>query len=335
MATQAQMESCVFETKALLEQQLTLDVRVIENLRWMHQEKAYLAYGSPSFHRFCVDVLGMSDDSAWRRIHAAKLVEQFPEVVKPLIEKGEVHLTGLALLDRVITPANGKRLIEEAAGKSTTEIKAIVAREAPEAGVSLVRKLPRKQLSEDTWQFHAVMKRDTNERLQRIADMHGNSDPDSILDAALEAYEELLRVKKQKALKRAPKLATKRAPTEVVAATLPLMVYEYRALAEHGAAVALEGAASMRRQSDRLKRRIPRAIERFVRERDGHQCTYVGIGGRRCCAKSSLEVHHLIAVALGGMTVVWNLALLCRAHNTYQAEVDLGEEWANGWRKSA
>lgn len=360
MASQSQLEKCVDETRSLLQQQVTLDLQVLENMRWMHKERAYLAYGSPTFHHFCVNVLGMSEDSAWRRIHAAKLIDQFPEVVKPLIANGDVHLTGLALLDRVITPENGEQLIRESAGKSTTEIKAIVAREAPESGLSRVRRVARKQLSEQTWQFYAVMPKNVNERLQRITDMRGDDDYDAILDAALCLYETELRVRKQKALKRPQKINAKKAPAPVTAATSASVsaddaevkpvetiadanpddtttppAYEYRALTELGASVALEDAASMRRDESRFKRYIPRPLERFVRERDGHQCTYIGIDGRRCCARRHLEVHHIIAVALGGMTVVWNLTLLCSAHNKYQAELDLGDDVANAWRKSA
>src|SRR5690349_7118960 len=128
--------------KELLRREAALDLEMIETLREIYRRKLYLEYGAPSFHAFCTQVLGMSDDSAWRRMKAASLADRFPEVVKPLIAEGKVHLTGLALLDKVITPENGERLIAEAAGKSTTEIKAIIAREAPQECASGVRKLP-------------------------------------------------------------------------------------------------------------------------------------------------------------------------------------------------
>lgn len=144
--------------KDLLRREAALDLEMIETLREIYRLKLYLAYGSPSFHAFCTQVLGMSDDSAWRRMKAASLADRFPEVVKPLIAEGKVHLTGLALLDKVITPENGARLIAEAAGKSTTEIKAIIAREAPAECVAGVRKLPARpqQLSESAWKFQAT-----------------------------------------------------------------------------------------------------------------------------------------------------------------------------------
>ncbi|HSI03485.1 MAG TPA: HNH endonuclease signature motif containing protein, partial [Myxococcota bacterium] len=242
-------------------------------------------------------VLGMSSDSAWRRMHAASLADRFPDVVKPLIAERKVHLTGLALLDKVITPENGERLIQEAAGKSTSEIKAIIAREQPEECVAGLRKLPPRQVTESTWRFQAEMTTETKELLTRVQDMASEDDCNVILRDALAALHEALRVKKQKGLKRAER-----------------------------------SAASMQRAHDPRERRIPRWMERSVRERDGHRCTFVGIGGR-CTARRALHVHHILAVALGGKTELSNLTLHCAAHNNYQAELDLGVERANRWRK--
>src|SRR5262249_52931730 len=150
-------------------------------------------------HAFCTQVLGMSDDSAWRRMKAASLADRFPEVVKPLIAEGKVHLTGLALLDKVITPENGERLIAEAVGKSTTEIKAIIAREAPQECLAGVRKLPARpsQLSESTWKFQATMDAETRAVLTEVQDMANDDDCNAILREALKAYREVLAVKRR------------------------------------------------------------------------------------------------------------------------------------------
>jgi hypothetical protein len=71
-------------------------------------------------------------------------------------------------------------------------------------------------------------------------------------------------------------------------------------------------------------RYVPRAVLRTVFARDAGQCSFVSAGGRRCSARGFLEVHHHEAFALGGAATVGNLRLVCRAHNFWLAERELG-----------
>jgi 5-methylcytosine-specific restriction endonuclease McrA len=71
-------------------------------------------------------------------------------------------------------------------------------------------------------------------------------------------------------------------------------------------------------------RYVPRRVMREVYDRDAGQCAYVSADGRRCSARGFLEVHHLVAFALGGLASVENLRLACRAHNFWLAEREFG-----------
>lgn len=71
---------------------------------------------------------------------------------------------------------------------------------------------------------------------------------------------------------------------------------------------------------------IPRAVRRAVFERDGERCTFVGVDGRRCSARTFLELDHVQPHALGGANTVGNLRVLCRAHNRLFAERTFGRE---------
>ena len=71
-------------------------------------------------------------------------------------------------------------------------------------------------------------------------------------------------------------------------------------------------------------RHIPAAVRRIVRERDGGRCRYVDKQGRRCTARGDLEFHHRHPFGRGGDHSLENIALMCRAHNTYMAEIDYG-----------
>jgi hypothetical protein len=81
-------------------------------------------------------------------------------------------------------------------------------------------------------------------------------------------------------------------------------------------------------------RRIPAAVRRAVRERDGGRCRYVDASGRRCDERHRLEYHHLHPFGLGGDHRPENIRLMCVQHNAYLAEHDYGREAMARFRRS-
>jgi len=80
-------------------------------------------------------------------------------------------------------------------------------------------------------------------------------------------------------------------------------------------------------------REIPADVQRAVWNRDGGQCSFVGLTGWRCDERRYLEYHHLTPWIVGGAPSVVNVALRCRAHNQYEAKVyfaPIREAMANG-----
>ena len=57
--------------------------------------------------------------------------------------------------------------------------------------------------------------------------------------------------------------------------------------------------------------------------RDQGRCAFVGSEGR-CAERGFLEFHHLVPYAAGGDATVDTIALRCRRHNAYEAELELG-----------
>ena len=81
-------------------------------------------------------------------------------------------------------------------------------------------------------------------------------------------------------------------------------------------------------------RYIPQRVREEVRVRDGNCCSYVGTDGRRCGSKWDLEIDHIVPFSCGGGNDVANLRLLCRAHNSYQAELIFGEKFMEDKRRT-
>jgi 5-methylcytosine-specific restriction endonuclease McrA len=71
-------------------------------------------------------------------------------------------------------------------------------------------------------------------------------------------------------------------------------------------------------------RHVPHAVKREVWRRDGGQCAYRAPDGRRCGKRAFLEWHHIQPYASGGSATVANIALRCRRHNQYEAELAFG-----------
>jgi hypothetical protein len=69
----------------------------------------------------------------------------------------------------------------------------------------------------------------------------------------------------------------------------------------------------------------PHAVKREVWARDGGRCAYVSPQGRRCEESAFLEFHHRRPYVKRGEATVDNIALRCRRHNQYEADLVFGE----------
>ncbi len=74
-------------------------------------------------------------------------------------------------------------------------------------------------------------------------------------------------------------------------------------------------------------RHVPRDVARIVRERDGHQCTFVDATGRRCSERRFITIEHDLPFARGGLAIPENLRLLCKAHNHHSARKVFGKDY--------
>jgi hypothetical protein len=82
-------------------------------------------------------------------------------------------------------------------------------------------------------------------------------------------------------------------------------------------------ASSLRREA--RSRHIPNEVKRAVWWRDAGQCAFVSRGGLRCSERNYLELHHIHPFALDGPATAGNIALRCRRHNQYEAELLFGD----------
>src|SRR5580704_10898746 len=82
--------------------------RLLAHLVEVEERRLHLEAACPSMFQFCVRRLGMSEDEACRRIHAARLGRRFPDLLLRL-ERGELTLSTMAVLHDALTPATYSR----------------------------------------------------------------------------------------------------------------------------------------------------------------------------------------------------------------------------------
>src|SRR5579859_4072972 len=104
--------------------------RLLAHLVEVEERRLHLEAACPSMLQFCVQRLGMSEDEACRRIHAARLAHRFPDLLVR-IERGELTLSTVGLLRDALTESSYAELVEAAAGKTKAEVHALLAKRSP------------------------------------------------------------------------------------------------------------------------------------------------------------------------------------------------------------
>jgi hypothetical protein len=233
------------KARNLLSQHAALDVAFLQTLNSIIADKVYAAEGYATSFAYCVEALGLSEDSAWRRCKAADLLARYPTPVRRMIETREIHLTGLAMLHKVINDDNYETVLNAARGQSKRAIELLVVtiepkpvpkpvitklatpalkltastQGEPEKVTAPVRPQQSSKAIEllniETYRLHINMPPEMKKLLDRIVDLSTDRDLTAIVFASFEARLTQLESQKRRALKRNPKPA---APVRDVAA---------------------------------------------------------------------------------------------------------------------
>jgi hypothetical protein len=291
----------------------------------------------------------LSEDAACNRIEVAKLCARFPPI-PDLLAVGSVTMASVRLLGKHLTDDNYRDVLERARGLTREQVAELIAEIAPRPDVpSTMRKLPAPTASEeatpsrtadalfaeqtsgppappapsaarhpalpgrsvveptapDRYRIQFTAGGATRERLHRLQALLRREIPDGdpavIVDRALTVL--LAKVETEKL-----GLAAKPRPKRSI-----------RPGTDKAPAVKPEVTAS--RPPSRV---IPREVKRVAWRRDEGRCAFVSPEGRRCTERTFLEFHHIQPFARSGPATVENIALRCRRHNEYEADLIFG-----------
>ncbi|MFZ5637091.1 MAG: hypothetical protein ACOY82_10975, partial [Pseudomonadota bacterium] len=84
-----------------------------------------------SMHAYCVRVLRLSEDAASKRLRAARVARQWPQIFEAVAD-GRLHLSAVVMLAPHFADGTVDELIAAAAYRTKGEIEILVARLAPQ-----------------------------------------------------------------------------------------------------------------------------------------------------------------------------------------------------------
>jgi len=340
-------DALLHDLKTRVAQNCTATAVLLTRIAEVDDRKLYLREGYPSMFAYCVHELHLSEDAAYKRIHAARAARRFPAILVALAE-GRVHLRAVLMLAAHLTSGNVGDLLAAATHKTRSELEHLLAERFPRP--DLPERLEAIPAPSATTLISAPpaggqMGQLAPEPVETIIpdqNAHGHVEtPELIRPPAPErvaspaprqkmtplapqrfGLQVTLDQEAHDLLQRAGALMSHQNPTREIA---PVIKCALRFFVDH-----LEKrrfAATTRPGHSRRTgsaRHIPAAVKRAVRERDGDRCTFVSGSGQRCPARTLLEFDHRNPVARGGKATVDNLRLACRAHNQYAAERTFG-----------
>lgn len=334
----------VARTARLAHDERATTIQLLHHLNEIARRKLYLELGYSSLHDYCTRGLEYSSPAACRRIRAARCIREFPAVL-PLLERGELDMGTIALIEPVLTEDNHGAVLDRIRGRTYRQVKRVVAEYGPVVAVADERIEPVRAFVAPTDVDAALFDRQVARAMPHGATRSNGSwvvSEQKMLVQFLASEELIATYEEAKALLSHSHRDASFA--EVLAVLLQEFIDRHSPVARHRRreekhAVSRSGKYSTvgadGEHSDRQRsRHIPVSIRDEVFTRDGGQCTYVAPDGNRCQATHALQVDHIRPYSAGGTHNRENLRLLCAAHNRLAAEQTLGAHVMSAyWRR--
>lgn len=168
--THLQDKTLLDDTKILAGVDRETTLKLLHHLKEIDRRKLYSDLKYSSLFNYCIHELGYSEGSAQRRIVAARMMRDIPEIEEK-IETGELTLTNISLVNQFIDrPSDRRKVLKAVEGltKKQCERKLFEI-----TGKELVPDEIKKRLSEDKVQVAVVLSDETLAEIEKLKALIG------------------------------------------------------------------------------------------------------------------------------------------------------------------
>jgi len=316
----------------LARQEREANADIILHLLLIKERRLHVPLGYDGIFAYCVEHLGFSRSTAYRRKTVMDKASQFPDLIARLRD-GRLHLCAAAALAAHLTEDNHAELLDQVCGLSYRDVETLLLRRAqkstpltPCSDVETKRPLiempalsssspladatiplPRtviKPLTGEACRVNVTLKETTLAQLRRLKELVRGKSDDELLSEAMTLLLDRVDPKLRHA-RREQRQAARRE----------------KAKAPKVSCGNTDGPSNGVKKESRRGRLADR--DQVIAEADG-RCTFVAPDGHRCSSRHRIEVDHARPWALGGDSSGSNLRPMCAIHNAWLAERTFG-----------
>lgn len=205
-------KNLLFDTKNLALSERGATTKILHHLKEIDRRKLFSDVQCSSLFDYCVRELGYSEPSAQRRIVAARMLAEIPEIDKK-IEEGALTLSNISQVNQFFKQSSTedkKRVLEQVEGLSKKHCEKKLFELS---GKEVPTKESKKRVSDDSIQVAIVLKDETIKALDHLKALLGQDlSMDDLLQFAVKAA--IARVERDK-FKQTEKPRTVLSPTKV------------------------------------------------------------------------------------------------------------------------
>lgn len=169
-------QELLYKTKLLIKEERKFTHQILLHLREIDDRKLYADLKYSSLYDYTMKELGYSEDESFRRISAMRFLKRNPTIA-PKVERGEIALSTLNLLDKFQKSDTKSRSIEEVAksvaGKSKREAEVMLFKDQISAP-DKVKECHKVKIKDSTYQkivkLSAMSGESLDDLLDRLAD---------------------------------------------------------------------------------------------------------------------------------------------------------------------
>jgi len=331
-----------FQLSDLVKSERKITHEILLCIQQIDQTKAYAELGYPSLFEYLVKEQKYSEGAAQRRISAARLIKELPEIEKK-VQEGNLNLTQLSKLatatkqdqkatGKKVSTEQKRELLEQMENKTGFETEQLLNQNF-ECNLKPKKEItPRKQM----YDLHLKLTPEQYEKLKKAQSLLSHVVYEGAFAEIIEVLCDKLIQKKEGKVSQKPTAATAvksgensqetrkgdkpTARMEIGSGNQPTAGAAVK-LTENNQGPRDELGATAAPAVQRPGRRtaLPVSLQRLIYQRAQACCEYVSASGQRCRSRYQIQLDHVLPLAKGGGNEPGNLRVLCRTHNLSEA----------------